>query len=155
MTLSLAAIFMAALSFTVVDKTAPDIAVRHLTGKELSETLQKGMTPDALYSQVILAKHANYQIYTTARDKSGQSEVHESWNDNIFIQEGEASFVLGGVATDAKEREPGEMRGSVIDGGATTAMKPGDYLFVPAGVPHQMILKPGQHVKFIAFKTHK
>jgi len=155
MNLSSAAIFMAALSFTAVDKTAPYVAVRHVTGKELSETLLKGMTPDALYSQVILAKHANYQIYTTARDKSGQSEVHESWNDNIFIQEGEASFVLGGVATDAKEREPGERRGSVIDGGTTTAMKVGDYLFIPAGVPHQMIVKPGQRVRFLAFKTHK
>jgi uncharacterized RmlC-like cupin family protein len=155
MNISLAAIFMAALSGTVVDKTAPDTAVRLVTGKELSATLQKGMTPDALFSQVIIAKHANYQIYTTARDKSGQSEVHASWNDNIFIQEGEASFILGGAATDAKEREPGEMRGSVINGGTTTAMKVGDYLFIPAGVPHQMTLKAGQRVKFIAFKTHK
>ena len=155
MNLSLAAIFMAALSGTVVDKTAPDTAVRLVTGNELSATLQKGMTPDALFSQVIIAKHANYQIYTTTRDKNGQSEVHASWNDNIFIQEGEASFVLGGTATDAKEREPGEKRGSVIDGGTTTAMKVGDYLFIPAGVPHQMILKAGQRVKFIAFKTRK
>jgi len=85
----------------------------------------------------------------------GASEVHESWNDNIFIQEGEASFVLGGTATDAKEREPGEQRGSVIDGGTTTAMTVGDYLFIPAGVPHQMIVKPGQRVRFLAFKTHK
>ena len=154
MNLSLAVIFMAALSGTVVDKTALDTAVRLITGKDLSATLQKGMTPGALYSQVIIAKHANYQIYTTARDTSGQSEVHASWNDNIFIQEGEASFILGGVATDAKEREPGEKRGSVIDGGTTTTMKAGDYLFIPAGVPHQMIVKPGQRVKFISFKSH-
>lgn len=155
MNLSLAAIFMAALSGTVVDMTAPDTAVRLVTGKDLSATLQKGMTPGALYSQVIIAKHANYQIYTTTRDTSGQSEIHASWNDNIFIQEGEASFILGGAATDAKEREPGEKRGSVIDGGTTMAMKVGDYLFIPAGVPHQMVLKPGQRVKFISFKSHK
>ena len=155
MNLTLAAIFMAALSSTVVDKTGPDTAVRHITGKELSETLQKGMTPGALYSQVVLAKKPNYMIYTTTRDTSGQSEIHDGWNDNIFIKEGEASFVLGGKATDAKEREPGEKRGSVIEGGTTSVTKVGDYLFIPAGVPHQMIVKPGQRVTFISFKTHK
>ena len=155
MHIALALIVMATLPSTVVDKTSPDTAVRLLTGKELNATLQKGMTPDALFSQIIIAKHPTYQIYTTARDKSGQAEVHADWNDNIVIQEGEASFELGGVATGAKEREPGELRGPTITGGKSIAMRAGDYLFIPAGVPHKMVVNPGQKVKFIAFKTHK
>src|SRR5712675_1890824 len=126
-----AIIVMATLPSSVVDKTAPDTAVRHISGTELSGILRKGLTPDALFSQVILAKQSNFLIYTTVRDKSGQAEVHQSWNDNIFMQEGKASFVLGGTAIDAKEREPGELRGSSISGGNTVAMRTGDYLFVP------------------------
>jgi mannose-6-phosphate isomerase-like protein (cupin superfamily) len=155
MNIALAAIVLAALPFTVVDKTGPDTAVRHLTGKDLSNMVQQGMTPDALYSQVLLAKRDSYQIHITARDKSGMAEIHENWSDHIFIQEGEASFVLGGVAVDAKDTAPGEKRGTSIKGGTTTVMLPGDYLFVPPGTPHQMIVKPGQRVKFIGFRTHK
>jgi glyoxylate utilization-related uncharacterized protein len=155
MNINLAAIILAALPFTAVDKTSPDTEVRHITGKYLSETLQKGLTPDAVYSQVLLAKHSGYQLHVTARGKSGQAEIHDDWNDNIFILDGECSFIVGGVAGDAKEREPGERRGTAITGGSTMAMHTGDYLFVPPGTPHQMIMAPGQHVKFIGFKTHK
>jgi quercetin dioxygenase-like cupin family protein len=34
-------------------------------------------------------------------------------------------------------------------------MKAGDYFFVPAGTPHQMLVAPGKRIRFIAFKTHK
>ncbi len=155
MNMTLAAMVLAALPFSAVDKTGPDTAVRHLTGKELEETLQKGMTPDALYSQVQLAKHDAYQIHMTARDKSGLAEIHDNWSDHIFIQKGEASFIIGGVAVDAKITAPGERRGTAIEGGTTMVVRPGDYLFIPPGTPHQMVVKPGQRATFIGFRTHK
>ena len=72
MNMTLAAIVLAALSPSVVDKTGPDTSVRHLAGKELGETIRKGMTSNASYSQVLLAKHDSYQIHITARDKNGE-----------------------------------------------------------------------------------
>jgi mannose-6-phosphate isomerase-like protein (cupin superfamily) len=155
MPITFAAAFLAALPFTAVEKTAPENAVRHLTGQELTQTMQKGMTPGAFYSQVLLSKHDGYQIINTIRDKDGQAETHQDWNDNIFVQEGEASFVTGGTAKDSKLTAPGEHRGTAISGGMTAPMRAGDYFFVPAGTPHQMIVAPGKRIKFIAFKTHK
>jgi mannose-6-phosphate isomerase-like protein (cupin superfamily) len=155
MQMTLAAMVLAALPFTVVDKTGADTAVRHLDGKELRDTIKRGMTPDALYSQILLAKHDAYQIHITARDKSGMAEIHENWSDHIFIQEGEASFIVGGTAVDAKVTAPGEKRGTAIEGGSTIIVRPGDYLFIPPGTPHQMIVKAGQQAKFIGFRTHK
>ena len=155
MHMTLAAIVLAALPSTMVDKTGPDTAVRHITGKEISETLQKGMTPDALFSQVRLAKRDAYEIHITTRDKSGVAEIHENWSDHIFIQEGEASFIIGGTVPDAKVREPGEKRGSAVIGGRTMVVRAGDYLFIPPGIPHQMVLKPGQRATFIGLRTHK
>ena len=146
---------VAAQTSTVVDKTTPDTAMRHLSGKELGKTLQNGMTPKALYSQILIAKHDAYQIHITARDKSGMAEIHQNWSDHIFIQEGEASFVIGGVAVDAKDTAPGEKRGTSIKGGSTIAMLPGDYIFIPPNTPHQMIVKPGKQVRFIGFRTHQ
>jgi uncharacterized RmlC-like cupin family protein len=34
-------------------------------------------------------------------------------------------------------------------------VRPGDYLFIPPGTPHQMVVKPGQRATFIGFRTHK
>ena len=141
--------------FTAVENLSPEKSVRHLTGQELGDTMKKGMTPGAFYSQILLSKHDGYQIINTIRDKDGQAEVHADWNDNLFVQEGEASFVTGGTAVDAKVTAPGEQRGSSIKGGSTTTMRAGDYFFVPAGTPHQMKVAAGQRIRFIAFKTHK
>ena len=125
----LAGLAMAALTATtgvaqtpaspVVDKTAPNSATRQVTGKELGAILQKGMTPDAMYSQVVLSKHNDYSIDDTVRYKSGLAEIHENWDDNIFMQEGVARFVVGGRAVGAKVTAPGERRGTSIEGGTT------------------------------------
>ena len=141
--------------FTAVENLTPEKAVRHVTGQELEGTMKKGMTPGAFYSQIMLSKHDGYQIINTIRDKDGQAEIHADWNDNLFVQEGQATFVTGGTAVDAKVTAPGEQRGTSIKGGATMTMRAGDYFFVPAGTPHQMKLAAGQRIRFIAFKTHK
>src|SRR3954462_3898815 len=141
--------------FTAVERLAPETAVRHVSGQELGDAMKKGMGPGAFYSQILLSKHDGYQIINTIRDKDGQAEIHADWNDNLFVQEGEASFVTGGSAVDAKVTAPGEQRGTSIKSGNTMTMKAGDYFFVPAGTPHQMKVAPGQRIRFIAFKTHK
>ena len=141
--------------FTAVENLTSEKAVRHVTGKELGDTLTKGMTPGAFYSQILLSKHDGYQIINTIRDKDGQAEIHADWNDNLFVQEGEATFVTGGTAVDAKTTAPGEQRGAAIKGGKSMTMRAGDYFFVPAGTAHQMKVGTGQRIRFIAFKTHK
>jgi mannose-6-phosphate isomerase-like protein (cupin superfamily) len=141
--------------FTAVENLSPEKTVRHVTGAELEATMKKGMTPGAFYSQILLSKHDGYQIINTIRDKDGQAEVHADWNDNLFVQEGEANFVTGGTQVDAKDTAPGEKRGTSIKGGATVTMRAGDYFFVPAGTPHQMLVPAGKRIRFIAFKTHK
>src|ERR1043166_1752228 len=100
--------------FTAVERLTAENAVRHVSGQELGDLMKKGMTPGAFYSQVMLSKHDGYQIINTIRDKDGQAEIHADWNDNLFVQEGEATFVTGGSAVDAKVTAPGEQRGTSI-----------------------------------------
>jgi len=141
--------------FTAVENLTAEKAVRHVTGQELGDTLKKGMTPGAFYSQIMLSKHDGYQIINTIRDKDGQAEIHADWNDNLFVQEGEATFVTGGTPVEGKITAPGETRGASVKGGTRMTMRAGDYFFVPAGTTHQMLVAPGQRIRFIAFKTHK
>jgi len=141
--------------FTAVEQLTAEKTVRHVSGQELGDTMKKGMTPGAFYSQVMLSKHDGYQIINTIRDKDGQAEIHADWADHLFVQEGEARFATGGTIVSGAVTAPGEQRGTSIKGGTVMTMKPGDYFFVPAGTPHQMLVAPGQHIKFIAFKTHK
>ena len=141
--------------FTSLDKTAPETQVRHLTGAAITQDLTRAKKPGDFYAQALISKGDHYQVINTIRDSSGQAEVHADWNDHIFVQEGAASLATGGTAVDAKDTAPGEKRGTSIKGGTVAVMKPGDYFFVPAGTPHQMLLARGQTIKFIAFKTHK
>ena len=141
--------------FTAVERLESEKSVRHVTGQELGDTLKKGMKPGDFYSQILLSKHDGYQIINTIRDKDGQAEVHADWNDNLFVQEGEANFVTGGTPVDGKTTAPGETRGTAVKGGKTMTMRAGDYFVVPAGTTHQMLVPAGKRIRFIAFKTHK
>ena len=153
--LALPAAAGAAPPFTSLDKTAPETQVRHVPGAVLTRDLTNAKRPGDFYAQAVISKGAQYQVINTIRDSSGQAEVHADWNDHIFVQEGEASLATGGIAVEAVDTAPGEKRGTAIRGGAVAVMKAGDYFFVPAGTPHQMLLAKGQKIKFIAFKTHK
>ncbi len=150
-----AAAAQAAPPFTSLDKTAPETGVRHLSGDDISRDLVKAKKPGDFYAQALISKGDHHQVINTIRDSSGQAEIHADWNDHIFVQEGSAREVTGGMAVNAKDTAPGEKRGDAIKGGAETVLKPGDYFFVPAGTPHQMLLAKGQTIKFVAFKTHK
>src|SRR5665213_1911264 len=99
--LLLAAALTAAPPFTALDKTGPENAVRHLTGAELTQALTAAKKPGDFYSQATLSKRDTYQVINTIRDKNGQAEIHAGWNDQIFVQEGEANLVTGGTAVDA------------------------------------------------------
>ena len=150
-----AATIAAAPPFTSLDKTGSETQVRHLSGADISRDLVKAKKPGDFYAQALISKGDHHQVINTIRDSSGQAEIHADWNDHIFVQEGAASLATGGTAVDAKNTAPGEQRGTAIKGGEVAVMKAGDYFFVPAGTPHQMLLAKGQKIKFIAFKTHK
>ena len=55
----------------------------------------------------------------------------------MVMREGEGTFVAGGELVDGKPGAgDGDMTGTSIRDGVATILKPGDVMFVPAGVPH-------------------
>jgi len=81
----------------------------------------------------------NYMVHTSRREKPGQAEIHTKDADVIYVQQGSATFITGGVAVDAKETAPDELRGSSIRNGQTRQIAQGDVIVVPHGVPHQFL----------------
>ena len=75
---------------------------------------------------------------------SNEAEVHLHEGDLWCCIEGEVTFTYGGEMKDPWEKknldgstDPREIKADTIVGGTIVAMKPGDWLWIPAGVPHQ------------------
>jgi mannose-6-phosphate isomerase-like protein (cupin superfamily) len=65
------------------------------------------------------------------------SEIHATTNHVFIIEDGEAEFVTGGKMIDAKVIEPGQTRGTGIEGGVSHRLTKGDVITIPAKTTHQ------------------
>jgi glc operon protein GlcG len=81
----------------------------------------------------------NYMVHASRREGPGQAEIHTKDADVIYVLQGEATFVTGGEAVDAKTTAPDELRGTSIRNGQTRKIAQGDVIIVPHGVPHQFL----------------
>ncbi|HMC93048.1 MAG TPA: hypothetical protein VKI45_11365 [Allosphingosinicella sp.] len=142
-------------------------AVLSLTGAAPPEAGRKGETVTAarLGAMVTttadgLVTHAPFddpaaRTLIVRRDRMGQVEVHDLLNDVVVVQAGTAMLMTGGRAEGALATAPGEWRGGTIVGGERRALAPGDVAWIPAGVPHQLVVAPGGSFTYIVVKTDK
>ncbi len=87
------------------------------------------------------------------RSESGQAELHTVKTDLLIIEQGQATIRFGGRLQDPRTTAPNELRGPGIDNGETREVGPGSIIRIPAGTPHQFLLKKGQTVTYFAWKT--
>ncbi|MGO8759521.1 MAG: hypothetical protein ACLQG3_15485 [Terracidiphilus sp.] len=89
------------------------------------------------------------------RSRDGEAEVHERFADLFCVLAGKATLVTGGVVAGARTAAPGETRGSSIEGGARQALRAGDVAHVPAGTPHQMLVKHDDTITCLVMKIQE
>jgi mannose-6-phosphate isomerase-like protein (cupin superfamily) len=89
------------------------------------------------------------------RDLPGEVEVHAVLNDVGIVQAGTATLLVGGRVEGGRDTAPGEMRGGTIIGGRSEALHPGDAFWIPAGIPHQLIVPRGSSFTYVVVKTDK
>lgn len=87
------------------------------------------------------------------REKTGEVEVHTVLNDIFVVESGHATVLVGGQVKGNHELKATEWRGGEIVGGERHELAAGDLLLIPAGVPHQCILRPGDSFIYLAIKT--
>jgi mannose-6-phosphate isomerase-like protein (cupin superfamily) len=95
----------------------------------------------------------NASAMVAHRESEGGAEIHNTQNDIFIVETGEATLVTGGQSPDAKETEPNELRGTSIKGGKEQKVSAGDIVFIPAKVPHQLLVPKGKHFTYVVFKV--
>ena len=80
-------------------------------------------------------------------------EVHKHMTDIWYVTEGGGILVTGGSLTAATENSPGEFRGSAISGGDEQKIAKGDFVRIPAGVPHWIRKIDGKELEYLIVKV--
>jgi mannose-6-phosphate isomerase-like protein (cupin superfamily) len=80
-------------------------------------------------------------------------EVHRNWIDQVTILEGEGTLTYGGTISNPQTRSNGDVRGGEQVGAKTQALHPGDFVLVPAGMPHTFAAAPGKSLSYVVYKA--
>ena len=129
---------------------APKAALKFVSAKDLAAAVA-GATADPFVKEIAADPSATTLIIR--REKTGEVEVHTALNDILVVESGHATVLVGGEVKGNHELKPTEWRGGEIGGGERHEIAAGDLLLIPAGVPHQCILKPGDSVVYLTIKT--
>ena len=122
---------------------APPAGVVYLDRDKVAELFAKGGS---------LGAGSDYRANVGRRTGPGQVEVHEKETDVIYVLDGEATFVTGGTMIGGKVSGPNQWLGTAIEGGVTRQLKKGDFIVIPAGIPHWFKEVP-QSVNYYFVKT--
>ncbi len=101
-----------------------------------------------------LAVFSNYQMSVSHRNANGEAELHQTKNDIFYVISGGCTLVTGGSIPNPRTTQPHEIRGAAVSGGQKRKLGPGDFLTIPAGVPHQMLLDPGTEITYAVVKVN-
>jgi len=142
------------LAQTTVRGTPPD-GFKFLPRAEIDKRLE---TPEAghPYSAWVINDHENYFIEFMKRlDHGNQVEQHTHSIDQITILAGEGVLTYGGAIPGAVPNAMGEYRGESQVGGKTQALHPGDFVLIPAGMPHRFDAAPGKALYYVVSKARQ
>ena len=89
------------------------------------------------------------------RLKSGNGELHEHWADFFYVVRRHARLLTGGTLVGSHPTSEGELRGSAVEGGQETDLAEGDFVHIPAGVPHQLLIANGEEFVYYVIKVQE
>jgi len=144
-------------AFLALPVAAQDAAkVVFVPAGQIEADIRKAPANDMGESEIDLIEHTpDHAGILLRRTAPGKAEVHETETDVWFVIDGGCTFVTGGSVIDAKPEGPGQIRGSSISGGEERKIGKGDFIRVPAGVPHWVKRIEGKEIVYIVVKFAK
>jgi quercetin dioxygenase-like cupin family protein len=134
-------------------RNTPLDGFKYLSAKDVEALTNK---PGAGAKTAFPVDHENYNVeYAQRTDKGNEPEVHMHNTHYIQVLSGEATLVYGGKVTNAKEIGPGQVRGDGISGGTSMTVRAGDFLQIPAGMPHLFNVAAGGKFRYVVFNTRQ
>lgn len=104
-------------------------------------------------ASVKLETYPNHYTMLAVRTRTGGAEVHTRLADFFFVLEGHGKLVTGGTLANETAAGTDEPRGTGVTGGTEEEVKPGDVIHIPAGVPHQLVIKAGEEFAYYVVKV--
>lgn len=123
--------------------------------KERAEHLKELAATGNGSASETLSTYPRHFTMLAYRSRGGAGELHQHFADIFFIVEGHATLLTGGQLTDPKVLRPGEMAGTAVQGGSAQELHVGDIVHIPAGMPHQMLVAPGDSVTYFVVKVEE
>jgi mannose-6-phosphate isomerase-like protein (cupin superfamily) len=138
----------------ILPMAAQDAAkVIYVPGKQMDADLHKLPLNEIGESEInLIERTPNHAGILLRRTKRGLAEVHEYQADVWYVIDGGCTFVTGGTVVGGKQTASGEIRGSGITGGEERHLAKGDFIRVPAGVPHWVKKIEGEEIVYIVVK---
>jgi mannose-6-phosphate isomerase-like protein (cupin superfamily) len=102
-----------------------------------------------------LKEYPQHCAMLSFRSRDGDAEVHERFADLFCVLAGKATLVTGGTVAGSRTIARGETRGTSIEGGARQTLRTGDLAHVPAGLPHQMLVKAEDTITCLVMKVQE
>jgi quercetin dioxygenase-like cupin family protein len=135
-------------------RSLPAEGFKHLSAKEVDALTDK---PGPGAQTGFPVDHEDYDVeYAQRSDKGNEPEVHTYRTHYIHVLSGEATLVYGGTVTNARETSPGQIRGDGITGGTSLVVRGGDFLQIPAGMPHLFnVTGAGAKFRYLVFNARQ
>jgi mannose-6-phosphate isomerase-like protein (cupin superfamily) len=92
-----------------------------------------------------LGDYSTHSIKLSTRSKSGGAEVHVHYDDVMIVEKGTATLITGGKLVNPQTHDDGETTGTGIVAGQVQTISTGDIVHVPAGTPHQLMLRSSDY----------
>jgi mannose-6-phosphate isomerase-like protein (cupin superfamily) len=121
------------------------------TDSQLAALVQSAKSSGSSGAQ--LGVYPSHTIQLSARTASGGAEVHAHFDDIFVVTQGTAILITGGAVANAQTGSGGETKGTNIENGQSRTIGTGDIVHIPAGTPHQLIIKPGNVFSSIVVKV--
>jgi quercetin dioxygenase-like cupin family protein len=131
----------------------PPEVFKYMPSKDVEALTDKpGPGPKTAYP----VDHEDYYVeYATRSEAGNEAEVHAHWTHYINVISGEATLTYGGTVTKARDTGPGQVRGEAITGGKTVTVHAGDFIQIPAGMPHMFNPPRGGKFHYVVFNTRQ
>jgi mannose-6-phosphate isomerase-like protein (cupin superfamily) len=148
------ALTMAAGVLSVGQPAGLPAGVGHWTSSELqgfAKTLGPKMNAQKIATQP-LAGYGNHSFLVAHREGNGEAELHETQNDVMVVESGEATLEVGGTVVNPRSTAPHEIRGPSIRGGEKLALAAGDVVHIPIKTAHRMLVENGKQITYFVVK---
>ena len=139
--------------FVVVGQSSKEVWI--LPDQQINSTFNAIRAADPKKPSVskTVGTFAGHSLSLIQRNANGVVEVHLHKHDMLFVRQGSATLISGGEVVNGKDTGSGEIRGDSIRNGTKRTIQAGDIVQIPATVPHQILLNPGETIAYAAVKV--